>query len=289
MSNNQKPLTKKEKIDKFGEVFTNEREVNAMLDMCGRHMNWKEKRIDYQTKILEPTCGDGAFLVKIYERKFNDILDHHKNQLKNLKKIKEDQYDPQIKDIDNKYPNTLDKKIKAIRLKEYKKAMKPYWDLEKLLHKDIEKKILIAVSTVYGIEYQEDNLIKCRERLKTFIEKKINEDFPFINKNYDVIALIIEYNIMLGDSLKMVIPETDKPILFTKWDIDLEKDEIRYQRYHMLEFGYDKKKKKKQENKECKPVIVKEEIVKKEEHKEVKKEIVEQRRLDFTEKDDTIS
>lgn len=46
-----------------GEVFTNEREVNAMLDMVASECERIESRF------LEPACGDGNFLAEVLHRK----------------------------------------------------------------------------------------------------------------------------------------------------------------------------------------------------------------------------
>ncbi len=46
-----------------GEVFTNPREVNAMLDL----VKPETERID--SRFLEPACGDGNFLIEILRRK----------------------------------------------------------------------------------------------------------------------------------------------------------------------------------------------------------------------------
>ena len=53
----------RERVQQHGEVFTNEREVNAMLDLV-RH---ETERID--SRFLEPACGDGNFLAEILRRK----------------------------------------------------------------------------------------------------------------------------------------------------------------------------------------------------------------------------
>jgi hypothetical protein len=53
----------KKRISDHGEVFTAEREVNAMLDLVKQ----ETERID--SRFLEPACGDGNFLAKILERK----------------------------------------------------------------------------------------------------------------------------------------------------------------------------------------------------------------------------
>lgn len=56
-------IKSKQRVTDHGEVFTNEREVNAMLDLVKQ----ETKRID--SRFLEPACGEGAFLTEILRRK----------------------------------------------------------------------------------------------------------------------------------------------------------------------------------------------------------------------------
>ena len=58
-----KQIKSKERVRELGEVFTNEREVNAMLDLI--------PNLTIKTTFLEPTAGNGAFVVEILRRKFN--------------------------------------------------------------------------------------------------------------------------------------------------------------------------------------------------------------------------
>ena len=53
----------KQRVADHGEVFTAEREVNAMLDLVKQ----ETERID--SRFLEPACGDGNFLTEILRRK----------------------------------------------------------------------------------------------------------------------------------------------------------------------------------------------------------------------------
>lgn len=53
----------KQRVADHGEVFTNEREVNAMLDMV------KQETERIESRFLEPACGDGNFLAEILRRK----------------------------------------------------------------------------------------------------------------------------------------------------------------------------------------------------------------------------
>lgn len=58
-----KQIKSKQRVSDFGEVFTAEREVNAMLDLVKQ----ETERVD--SRFLEPACGDGNFLTEILRRK----------------------------------------------------------------------------------------------------------------------------------------------------------------------------------------------------------------------------
>lgn len=62
MSNAQ--IKSKERVEKFAEVFTAQREVEAMCNLIPDEM------YEPQTTYLEPTCGEGVFLLEILRRKF---------------------------------------------------------------------------------------------------------------------------------------------------------------------------------------------------------------------------
>ncbi len=62
----------KSRVRDKGEVFTNEREVNAMLDLVKQ----ETERID--SKFLEPACGTGNFLIEIIKRKLEVVKSRYK-------------------------------------------------------------------------------------------------------------------------------------------------------------------------------------------------------------------
>lgn len=62
MSNAQ--IKSKERVEKFAEVFTAQREVDAMCNLIPNEM------YEPRTTYLEPTCGEGVFLLEILRRKF---------------------------------------------------------------------------------------------------------------------------------------------------------------------------------------------------------------------------
>lgn len=69
-------IKSKERVTNHGEVFTAEKEVNAMLDLVKN----ETERID--SRFLEPACGNGNFLVKILERKLNIVTNKYKKKQK---------------------------------------------------------------------------------------------------------------------------------------------------------------------------------------------------------------
>lgn len=69
----EKQIKSKERVAEHGEVFTSDKEVNAMLDL----VKDETERID--STFLEPACGEGAFLIKILERKMNIVKKKYGN------------------------------------------------------------------------------------------------------------------------------------------------------------------------------------------------------------------
>ena len=59
----EKQVKSKQRVADHGEVFTAEREVNAMLDLV------KQETERIESRFLEPACGEGAFLTEILRRK----------------------------------------------------------------------------------------------------------------------------------------------------------------------------------------------------------------------------
>lgn len=62
-STKEKLVKSKKRVTDHGEVFTSEREVNAMLDLVKQ----ETERID--SRFLEPACGNGNFLAEVLKRK----------------------------------------------------------------------------------------------------------------------------------------------------------------------------------------------------------------------------
>lgn len=65
-------IKSKERVSQRGEVFTAEREVNAMLDLVANECLRPDSRF------LEPACGDGNFLSAILIRKLSELRRKYK-------------------------------------------------------------------------------------------------------------------------------------------------------------------------------------------------------------------
>ena len=72
MNEEEKQVISKDRVSNHGEVFTNKREVNAMLELVQQ----ETERID--SRFLEPACGNGNFLVEILERKLKVVEARYK-------------------------------------------------------------------------------------------------------------------------------------------------------------------------------------------------------------------
>lgn len=62
----------RKRVQDHGEVFTNEREVNAMLDMV------KQETERIESRFLEPACGNGNFLAEVLRRKLTVVARQYK-------------------------------------------------------------------------------------------------------------------------------------------------------------------------------------------------------------------
>jgi len=69
-------VVSKKRVTDHGEVYTNAREVNAMLDLV------KQETDRIESRFLEPACGTGNFLVEVMNRKLAVVAGRYsKSQL----------------------------------------------------------------------------------------------------------------------------------------------------------------------------------------------------------------
>ena len=69
----KKQINTPERVYKFGEVYTSEREVNKMLNLVEN----ETLRID--SRFLEPACGNGNFLTEVLKRKLQTLKSNYKD------------------------------------------------------------------------------------------------------------------------------------------------------------------------------------------------------------------
>lgn len=152
----------KKRVADHGEVFTNEREVNAMLDLV-KH---ETERID--SRFLEPACGDGNFLAALLHRKL-DIVDSRYSKNQN----------------------------------------------------DWERYVIVAVSSIYGVDILEDNAQECRNRLFDIFNGRYYTLYKDKCKDEcrSSVKFLFSRNILWGDALDFTNPITKQPIIFSEWSL----------------------------------------------------------------------
>lgn len=156
----------RERVQQHGEVFTSEREVNAMLDLV-KH---ETERID--SRFLEPACGDGNFLVEILRRKLA--------------------------------------------------VCRGYVEQKKNTQLEYEKNVVLAVSSIYGIELLPDNAATCRERLYRIVDTEYRSLYGDAVKPelLESVRYLLSKNIILGDALSYHrIDHPDEWITVSEWSL----------------------------------------------------------------------
>jgi len=175
----EKQTISKQRIAEHGEVFTSQREVNAMLDLVKQ----ETERID--SRFLEPACGTGNFLKEILERKLQ----------------------------------VVEKKYRKSQL-------------------EFERNLVLAVSSIYGIDILEDNIIECRKRLFDIAEKSYTTLFKNKTKNevHRTIQFILEKNIIWGDALDLkTVGATPHQIIFSEWSFPFNNSQIKRREFVFAE------------------------------------------------------
>lgn len=69
----EQQIKSEKRVADFGEVFTNEREVKAMCDLVSQECD------RFDSRFLEPACGNGNFLAEILTRKLARVRKLYKN------------------------------------------------------------------------------------------------------------------------------------------------------------------------------------------------------------------
>lgn len=145
-------------VIQYGEVFTPSNIVKDMLDLLPTKDDGRTLILNEKTKVeksylsstfLEPSCGDGNFLVEILNRK--------------LKCVSESSFDHDV---------------------------------------------LLALSSIYGVDIQADNVLESRRRMLGVIEDFYGSR-PISEEQLEKINEILFRNIILGDFLNSVMIKMD--------------------------------------------------------------------------------
>lgn len=85
---------------------------------------------------------------------------------------------------------------------------------------DYERNAVLAVSSVYGIDILEDNVVECRKRLFQIFDHRYSSLFKKRSKEEcrNAVQFILEKNITQGDALTLkTVGGNSQPIVFSEW------------------------------------------------------------------------
>ena len=85
---------------------------------------------------------------------------------------------------------------------------------------EYERNAVLAVSSIYGIDILEDNVVGCRKRLFDIFDQKYSTLFKEAVKNEcrNTIQYILERNIICGDALTLkTVGDNPQLIVFSEW------------------------------------------------------------------------
>ena len=153
----ERQVVSRKRVADHGEVYTGEREVNAMLDLV------KQETERIESRFLEPACGTGNFLAEVLKRK--------------------------LRIVENRYGKS---------------------------QLEYERYSFLAVTSIYGIDILEDNVLKCRKRLFEIFRDKYNSLFR--EELLNAAKYVLERNIIWGDALELkTVGDDPKSIVFSEW------------------------------------------------------------------------
>ena len=122
---------------------------------------------------------------------------------------------------------------------------------------DYEKNAVLAISSVYGVDIMQDNVLACRDRLfkiwdkeyKAVCKKDCND------QTREAVKFILSKNIVCGNALTLNVVdesgnETGEPIVFSEWAFitGFQMQRQDYTFAHLLEINNEEKQTKKQQS-----------------------------------------
>lgn len=117
--------------------------------------------------------------------------------------------------------------------------------LERKLHKaeergygktqlEYQRNAVLAVSSIYGIDILEDNVVECRKRLFDIFNQKYTSLFKKKAKDQcrNAVKYVLERNIIQGDALTLkTVGENPQPIVFSEWSFPFNNSMIKRRDY----------------------------------------------------------
>ena len=85
---------------------------------------------------------------------------------------------------------------------------------------EYERNVVLAISSIYGIDILQDNIAECRKRLFEIFNQKYTNLFKEMAKEEcrDAVKYILEKNIIWGNALDLkTIGKNPQPIVFPEW------------------------------------------------------------------------
>lgn len=124
---------------------------------------------------------------------------------------------------------------------------------------DFERYLVLAVSSIYGIDILEDNVLECRKRLFEMADERYTALFKKKAREQvrEVIRYILSKNIIWGDALTLrtVGPEPHQ-IIFSEWSFPLHNSLIKRREFVFAELIPDETKKNRSPDLFSKPELV---------------------------------
>lgn len=163
MQGRNKQIKSKQRVQQHGEVFTADREVNAMLDLVGPYIE------EIATTVLEPACGEGAFLTSILERKL---------------------------EVASCFSGS---------------------------GYSMEWNALRVLSTLYGVDIQNDNVCICRKKMNAIVSDYIKQQNGHEPSSgfAKAAAVILKHNIVCGNTLTGTNLK-GKDLKFSEWSFETD-------------------------------------------------------------------
>lgn len=193
MDNFSQIKSRKRVVD-HGEVFTSEREVNAMLDLVYN----ETQRID--SRFLEPACGDGNFLVQILNRKLAIVNSLFKSNISEFSRNS-------IIAISSLYGvDILEDNVTACRLRLFDTLSSNF----RLVHKEPDSKLLEAANFIL------DQNIICGDALT--LKDTTTSNKPLIFSEWSFIGVKVKRRQYTLSELLENAPSDTENLFSDMWD-----------------------------------------------------------------------